>query len=185
MNEKSEQERLFLLARDALQDTLRHQERRAALLWRLFLSDMKYYALFALILHPSPVIARFDRPGRAAHLLVCPAELIRPLYDLPAEILWHGRADQDMLDKQRTLLLIQGSGLRADAALLIRGPAHPGKRQWRSRISLAHHEYAAAGADGTAGRPASPIASSIMPCRSFPFTRSFMPASYFFYTASR
>lgn len=49
MNEKSEQERLFLLARDALQDTLRHQERRAALLWRLFLSDMKYYALFALI----------------------------------------------------------------------------------------------------------------------------------------
>ena len=32
MNEKSEQEQLFLLARDALQDTLRHQERRTALL---------------------------------------------------------------------------------------------------------------------------------------------------------
>ena len=52
MNEKSEQEQLFLLARDALQDTLRHQERRAALLWRLFLSDMRYYALFALISIP-------------------------------------------------------------------------------------------------------------------------------------
>ena len=52
MNEKSEQEQLFLLARDALQDTLRHQERRTALLWRLFLSDMRYYALFALISIP-------------------------------------------------------------------------------------------------------------------------------------
>lgn len=56
MNETTEQELLFLLARDALQDTMRHQERHAVLLWRLFLCDMRYYALFALISIPILVL---------------------------------------------------------------------------------------------------------------------------------